>query len=430
MMITLRQNGLSLWILLGSLSLALVLVQGAAAQAKDSCVTCHAMMPDRLTVTPEKFATDIHAQKGLTCVSCHGGDPSKEDAPDAMSAKAGFKAKLRRRDVPQLCAKCHSDGAFMRTFNPSLRTDQHSQYKTSIHGQRLARGDERVAICTDCHGLHEIRAVKDSRSRVHPTNVAKTCSECHASPEHMKGYSIPTDQFASYRASVHHTAIMERGDLSAPTCSTCHGNHGAAPPGVASVENVCATCHVFQAQLFDTSPHKAAFKSLGIGTCITCHSNHRIHKPIDAMLGTGKDAVCTTCHSEGDAGFKKAGDMRTALQQLEDAIEQSTGVLERAERSGMEVSQTKLDQNEAHDALTKARVTIHAFDPGRLQQDISTGLKVADKTLKAGNQALAERDFRRKGLALSLITIALVLAGLRMFVIELERRKNSFKEET
>ena len=52
---------------------------------------------------------------------------------------------------------------------------------------------------------------------------------------------------------------MVRGDLSAPTCTTCHGNHGATPPGFASVANVCSTCHVFQAQLFDSSPHKEAF---------------------------------------------------------------------------------------------------------------------------------------------------------------------------
>lgn len=412
------------------LPIALLTAPPSVAQKKDSCLECHAMLPERLGVDREKFARDIHAQKGLSCVSCHGGDPSKEDAPDSMSPAAGFRGKINRRHVPELCAKCHSDGGYMRAFNPSLRTDQLAQYKTSIHGQRIARGDENVAVCTDCHGLHETLAVKDSRSRVHPTNVAKTCATCHASAEHMKGYKIPTDQFASYEASVHHDALTVRGDLGAPTCSTCHGNHGAAPPGVATVGNVCSTCHVFQAQLFDTSPHKAAFAGMGIGSCITCHSNHRIVKPSDALLGTGKDAVCTTCHSEGDAGFASAGTMRASIQQLEDAIRQSNLVLERAEQSGMEVSQAKLNQNEAHDALTKARVTIHAFQPARLKQDIDAGLKVTEKTLQAGHAALAERDFRRKGLALALVTIALVLAGLQMLIRKLENRKNASKEET
>jgi len=395
-----------------------------AGQAqKNSCVECHAMMPDRLEVKAERFAADIHAQKGLTCVSCHGGDPLQEDSDKAMAASAGFRRKPTRAQIPEMCGKCHADAAYIRGFNPSLRTDQLSQYRTSVHGQRLAGGDSRVAVCIDCHSVHDIRSPRDSRSTVHPTNVAQTCARCHADAAHMKPYNIPTDQFASYQTSVHHEALTVRGDLSAPTCNTCHGNHGAAPPGVGSVENVCATCHVFQAQLFDTSPHKKAFAGMGIPACITCHSNHRIQRPTDAFLGTQPDAVCTKCHSDGDAGYKTAGEMRAALQRLDDSIHTSSEILERAERSGMEISQAKLEQSEARDALTKARVTIHSFQLDRLNQDVNAGLKVAQKTFLAGQQALEERDFRRKGLALAIVTIVLVLAGLRMLILQLESRK-------
>ena len=80
--------------------------------------------------------------------------------------------------------------------------------------------------------------------------MAKTCSRCHSDAEYMKPYGIPTDQFANYTTSVHHEALTVNGDLSAPTCTTCHGNHGAVPPGVDKVQNVCGTCHVFQAQMY------------------------------------------------------------------------------------------------------------------------------------------------------------------------------------
>ena len=76
----------------------------------------------------------------------------------------------------------------------------------------------------------------------------------------MKAYGIPTDQFAKYSTSVHHEALAVRGDLSAPTCTTCHGNHGAAPPGVDKVQNVCANCHAFQAQMYEKSSHIKAFQ--------------------------------------------------------------------------------------------------------------------------------------------------------------------------
>ncbi len=377
-------------------------------------------MPEPLLVTAEQFAADIHAQKGLSCASCHGGNPALDDADVAMSRAAGFKGKIARTEVPALCASCHANGSYMRQFNPSLRTDQLSQYRTSVHGQVLGRGNDKVAVCTDCHGLHGIRPASDSRSQVHPLNVATTCSKCHADAEYMKGFSIPTDQFASYSASVHHDALTVRGDLSAPTCTTCHGNHGAAPPGVASVENVCATCHVFQAQLFDTSRHKTAFAELGLPSCVTCHSNHRIQRPSDEMIGTSTSAVCITCHSEGDAGFAAAANMREQLDGLVQAIHQAETVLDRAEQSGMEISEAKLNQAQARDALTKARVTIHSFQPGKVAEDIQAGLKVASANHQAGLDALVERDYRRVGLAVSLLTIVAVLIGLRLYIRKIE----------
>ena len=403
--------------------LAFLLVSGARAQTKNTCLDCHSVLDPPLGVKAEQFAQDIHAQKGLTCVSCHGGDPATEDPVQAMSRSAGFRGKINRSQIPGFCSRCHSDGSYMRQFNPSLRTDQYAQYLTSVHGKRLARGDTKVAVCTDCHGVHDLRPARDARSRVHALNIAETCSRCHASAEYMKGYSIPTDQFASYSASVHHDALVVRGDLSAPTCTTCHGNHGAAPPGVASVEFVCSRCHVFQAQLFDQSPHKAVFAAMGLPACVTCHSNHRILRPTDAMIGTAKESVCLNCHSTGDPGFVAAEEIHRQLISLEEALVRADQVLNRAESSGMEVSQARLDQGQARDALTKARVTIHAFQVPRVAEDISAGLKVAEQTHQAGVKALAERDYRRRGLAVSLITILVVLIGLRLYIRRLEASK-------
>src|ERR1700751_1364743 len=235
----------------------------ASAQNTNTCVMCHTAFDPPLQVTEAQFSHDIHAQKGLTCASCHGGDPTKADM-SAMSKSAGFRGKIERSQVPALCARCHSDAAFMRQYNPSLRTDQFSQYQTSVHGKLFAKGDAKVAVCTDCHGVHDLRAPSDPASKVHPLNVASTCAHCHANTDYMKAYKIPTDQFANYTTSVHREAMTVRGDLSAPTCPTCHGNHGAAPPGVATVQNVCSTCHVFQAELYAKSPHKAAFDAAGV----------------------------------------------------------------------------------------------------------------------------------------------------------------------
>ncbi len=396
----------------------------AWAQAPNTCVDCHSLLDPPQKVTAEQFAADIHAQKGLTCASCHGGDPTK-DSDQAMSKAAGFRGHIRRSQIPQLCAGCHSNAAYMHKFNPSLRTDQLAQYKTSVHGQRLAQGDEQVAVCTDCHSLHGILPAGDSRSSVHPLNVATTCSRCHADAARMKPYSIPTDQFAGYSVSVHHEALAVRGDLSAPTCTTCHGNHGATPPGVASVEYVCSNCHAFQTQLFDAGPHKQAFASAKMPGCVTCHSNHRIQHPTDAMLGTGPQSVCTNCHAPGDAGFKVAATTQAKLTGLEAAIERAQEVLDRAEHSGMDVSQAKLAQAQARDTLTKARVSIHSVTVDKILEDVQAGNKLAEQNLAAGIQALADRDFRRWGLGISVLLIVVTIAGLWLYIREIEGRSGS-----
>ena len=392
------------------------------AQTKNSCLDCHSSLPEPLGVSIETYSQNVHGQKGLTCAACHGGDASNDDPEKAMSRTAGWKGKIERKQIPELCASCHSDAERMKKYNPGLRVDQFQQYKTSVHGIKWAKGDAKVAVCTDCHGVHDLRAPSDPRSNVHPTNIATTCSHCHADAEYMKPYGIKTDQFANYEQSVHHDELVVRGDLSAPTCTTCHGNHGATPPGVANVTNVCSNCHVFQAQLFETSPHKDAFAAMGFPGCVTCHSNHAIKHPTDEMIGTGEKAVCIRCHTDGDAGFMQARAMHDQLENLQSALSASEEILGRAERQGMEVSQPMLQQAQAKDALLKARVTVHSFSETELKRDTDAGLAVTRQTHAAGEQALKEWKFRQVGLGLSLVMIALTLVGLGFYIKNIERK--------
>ena len=89
-----------------------------------------------------------------------------------------------------------------------------------------------------------------------------------------------------------------RGDLGAPACNTCHGNHAASPPGVAQVSRSCSLCHSANASLFDGSKHKQAFDQHNWPECGQCHSNHAIAKTHDSMLATGPGQLCGDCHRE------------------------------------------------------------------------------------------------------------------------------------
>ncbi len=392
--------------------------EAQAEAPKQSCVVCHSTMEGKLADPVKLMDGDVHTQAGLGCADCHGGNPL-DDGMDAMNRAKGFRGAPKKAQIPEFCGRCHSDATYMRHFNPKVRTDELSEYVTSVHGKRLKQGDNNVATCVDCHSVHNIMPVSDSRAPVYPTNVATTCSRCHSDANLMKEYKIPTDQAAHYKKSVHAKA-MDQGDISAPTCTTCHGSHGATPPGVDSVANVCGTCHVFFAQLFEKSPHKAAFATVGFPGCVQCHSNHEIVHPTDEWVGVGSKAICMTCHAEGDAGYDTAKRISAGLTDLSAAIERADTSLGVAERSGMEISTPKLDLAGARDALVKARVTVHSFNAAEVRKLIDPGITVANKCNTAGIAALGERDYRRKGLGLSLIFIVAAIAGLYMKIRRME----------
>lgn len=333
----------------GSLSLLLsVLVFGVAptinAQEPTSCVACHSnadlIGDEEMTRIASDFQEDVHAQVGLSCHDCHGGNPDPQlsedvDAMDPAFPPHPYVGAPKRVDIPAFCGRCHSDPVFMRRFRPDVRVDQEREYWTSHHGLALKRGDTRVATCIDCHGVHGIRKAGDPRAPVYPTRVSQTCGHCHSDATLMAGTKLPngrplpTDQLSRWQRSVHAKALLEKGDLTAPTCNDCHGNHGATPPGFDSVAFVCGQCHGREAELFRRSPKHAGFRrhneylaDAGEGgcaachqapepaatfsappqfsECATCHGNHSIIRPTVAMLAPLPAAPCYFCHG-GDA---------------------------------------------------------------------------------------------------------------------------------
>jgi len=398
--------------------------RGADGQPQsETCAACHlAMGVEKLTKPAELYKADIHAAKGFGCVACHGGDGTI-GGMEAMDRKKGYIGKPTPAQVVEVCGRCHSDANFMRQYNPSLRVDQVAEYYTSVHGRRLReQKDEKVATCASCHKPHSIRPANDARSTVYPTRVADTCGACHANKEYMAPYKIPTDQLEKYKKSVHWQMMTTKGDLSAPTCNDCHGNHGAAPPGVSSVVNVCGQCHVVNAELFNKSVHSKIFVQMGIPGCATCHSNHEIRETSDAMLSMGDKGVCATCHTPTSTGATLAVSMLASIDRLKSGYEKAYMLLNNAEHSGMEVSQPLFELNEAKTALIKARAAIHGFDKSILDKEVEPGLKVVEKSQARGVKALEELQFRRKGLAVSAVIIFALVVGLIFKIRQMERK--------
>ncbi len=365
----------------------------------------------RLSVTGKE-----HIVQCITCHNAHGIVPVKD-----------ARSPVYPLNVVKTCTKCHADAAFMRAYNPSLPVDQLDKYRTSVHGIRNARGDSHVAECASCHGSHDIMSAKDVKSKVYPVNIPSTCARCHSDAGLMKAYKLPTDQYEQYAKSVHGVALLTKHDLGAPACNSCHGNHGAAPPGVDSISKVCGTCHAINADLFSSSPHKKAFDAKKLPECETCHSNHGVVHPTERMLGVTSEAVCSTCHTEqqNPAGYTAAKEMRILVDSLA-AREKVAGMLvDEAEQKGMEISDAKFKLRDVRQAQLQSRTMVHAFNEQKLQETVEKGLKTAAVVTADAQAAIDEYAFRRMGLGIASIVITIVVISLYLFIKRIERKQQS-----
>ena len=413
--------------------------------ATDNCILCHSDPKNqkaRSLFSPggphdlREFVSDVHFRRGLSCAGCHGGKPSDDMMTPAI-AERWPKAEARKADrgwIPKFCARCHSDPSFMRGFNPTMPTDQLAKYKESRHGARLLeQHDSRAAQCVSCHGVHGIRGAKSRRSMVHPQRVPETCGSCHADPKHMAGYTtaagapFPTDQLARFKAGVHGKALLEKGDLGAPACNGCHGNHAAMPPAVASVAQVCRRCHAQNGALFDGSRHKKAFEANKWPECGQCHGHHDIAKTGEAMLGQGAETQCAQCHAEhakgNEACSATAGHFRITLDALAAGSVEVAAQVEKLAEMGLDVEPLSQALGDLGESLVQSRSKIHAFDQAAFDQSANPGAQALQKSRQLVVEARKEFRFRRNGLIGAIAFLGLLAVGIALKLRQIERRR-------
>jgi predicted CXXCH cytochrome family protein len=417
-----RSSKLTILSLIGLCFLGLKIVPAqdeSQLPENDQCVICH----KENEILPEDFhENDIHLKPGLSCAGCHGGNPTKEEMEEAMSEEAGFVGVPSKQQIPKFCGKCHSDINVMREYQPRIQTDQVEQYYTSVHGMKLKKGDQKVADCSSCHSAHSILSAKDSRSTVYALNVPITCKKCHADPIYMKEYGIPTDQFIKYSESVHGIMLLENQDTGAPACNDCHGNHGARPPGVSSVSHVCGNCHVNNMQYFSKTRMAREFEKLEIHGCEGCHGNHEVKKTSDDMVGTSEKAVCTNCHDKGDAGYTIAGKINDHLTRLVATYDSAQAKQNRVQRIGMDDAEINYLLQESHQSLIQARTLVHTFDPEKVGEKTTEGIKKAKEALDLSVTEIKDYNNRRRGFGIATLFITVLAIALFLKIRDMEKQ--------
>jgi hypothetical protein len=255
---------------------------------------------------------------------------------------------------------------------------------------------------------------------VYHKNVPATCAKCH-NPEYMKGRTVPTNQHALYTNSVHGRALLEKGDVSAPACNDCHGNHGAVPPKTRDISVVCGNCHGREGELFAASPVKERLEFEGKRGCVTCHGNHDVQVPRDSWVSTEPGGLCGRCHEPGSPGEKAVAVIVPGFHSLRSKLATADSTLGVAERLGMETSGGRELLKQANDQLVGVRAALHSFDRAQIEGVLLEGTQLADRARGEGVAALRDWQARRLGMALSLVAIAITMLLLVLKIRRLER---------
>ena len=251
-----------------------------------------------LFVDTSELASSVHAKWG--CVDCH-----------ADVERIPHPAELE----PVNCQRCHYPG------NPvgAPENVNYEGYVKSVHGRLRAAGNFKAPLCQDCHGAHGIRMADDPDSRVSKVHVPGTCGSCH------------TEVYAEYVRSKHGVVLLEQGNLEAPSCIDCHGEHDILPPrenasevSASHIPETCSSCH--GALEFNTrygipvnpvSTFKRTFHGIAnelgsrkVAQCASCHTAHLVlprDDPSSSVNPVNIPATCgkPECHPGANANYAR-----------------------------------------------------------------------------------------------------------------------------
>ncbi|MCJ7487083.1 MAG: NapC/NirT family cytochrome c [Candidatus Aminicenantes bacterium] len=227
------------------------------------------------------------------CWDCHGRHNVKPSTdPESM---------VNRRNVPLTCSRCHEDMHVVVKYNIHAESP-YQEYRKSVHGRGLYDKGllDFAAVCTDCHGVHNIQGV----GTVHlPAKDPATCGKCHRLV------------LEEYSRSIHGREAL-KGNADVPLCVDCHGEHTVAaaastqaPTSKAHVPDTCSACHARpeimrkygvpedRIKTFIESFHGIA---IGLGgtaeaSCVDCHGVHDIRPAADPESKVFPANLAKTC---------------------------------------------------------------------------------------------------------------------------------------
>jgi hypothetical protein len=167
------------------------------SRISQTCAKCHKGVYD-------VYAQSVHGKALLegnndvpVCTDCHRSHDIKDP-----------RVRSWLLATPELCGTCHTNPKLMAKYNLSPKVV--STYLTDFHGtasslQRAGDdGAKLAAVCTDCHGVHDIKSTHGPDAASMKQNLVNVCKKCHANAD----ASFPAAWMSHYEPSLEKTPII------------------------------------------------------------------------------------------------------------------------------------------------------------------------------------------------------------------------------
>jgi formate dehydrogenase gamma subunit len=238
-----------------------------------TCLDCHTKNGDLTTMLPasDPNSTINRATIAATCGKCHGDKSVMQgsgisDRPFlSYQESVHAKAMARGNTSAAVCTDCHnshdiqpasnSQSAIATVNIPATCGKCHqteaAEFVQSVHGQAVTRGVSRAPVCTNCHGIHNIKMPHDQTTASATTAIATdSCAKCHEGVALTQEFGVAAERVASYKDSYHGLA-SRLGSKVVANCSSCHGVHNILPSSdpksminAANLTQTCGQCHI------------------------------------------------------------------------------------------------------------------------------------------------------------------------------------------
>lgn len=236
------------------------------------CLDCHSNDGDMTTMLPARDpkSTVNRANIARTCGACHSHKERMEGTGISNRPFLSYQESVHARAIMEgntraaVCTDCHSshdirpasDGG-SPIFKANLaetcgrcHSEITAEYNRSVHGAAVARGVSRAPVCTDCHGIHNIKSHIDPKTSTTSQALATdSCARCHDGVTLTKEFGVASGRVMSYNDSYHGLAA-KLGSTVAANCSSCHGVHNILPSTDprsmihrSNLLNTCGHCH-------------------------------------------------------------------------------------------------------------------------------------------------------------------------------------------